>query len=292
MGKARRAIQAAVSLAANSYVIGFLKGKIYRGSLKNLCVPGLNCYSCPGALFSCPLGGVQGVIGSRQYQLSLFFIGFFMAVGALCGRFACGFLCPFGFLQELIHKIPSKKIRNFKGDMPLRYLKYAVLVLFVLLLPMFAVDAFGQGEAWFCKYICPAGTLEGGVILPLLNQGLRAAIGALYRWKVGILVALLLLSIAIYRPFCKYLCPLGAIYGLFNRVALLRYRVDQERCTQCGACQRACQMGVDITKGMHLSECIFCGDCKAACKAGAISFGAARGKKAGDAINFKKDAGI
>ena len=102
----------------------------------------------------------------------------------------------------------------------------------------------------------------------------------------------MLLSIAIYRPFCKYLCPLGAIYGLFNRVALLRYRVDQERCTQCGACQRACQMGVDITKGMHLSECIFCGDCKAACKAGAISFGAARGKKAGDAINFKKDAGI
>ena len=200
-----------------------------------------------------------------------------MAIGALCGRFVCGFLCPFGFLQELIHKIPSKKIRQFKGDMLLRYLKYAILLLFVLLLPMFAVDAFGQGEAWFCKYICPAGTLEGGVILPLLNRGLRTAIGALYHWKIGILIVLLLLSIAIYRPFCKYLCPLGAIYGLFNRVALLRYRVDGERCIQCGACQRACKMGVDITKGIHLSECVFCGDCKAACKAGAISFG--KGKR-------------
>ena len=284
MGKLRRFVQAGFALATNSYVIGFLKGKIYRGNLKNLCVPGLNCYSCPGALFSCPLGSLQGVIGSHKYQLSLFFIGFFMAIGLLCGRFVCGFLCPFGFLQELIHKIPGKKLGRFKGDMLLRYLKYVILALFVILLPMFAVDAFGQGNSWFCKYICPAGTLEGGVLLPLLNQGLRSAIGALYHWKLGILIALLLLSILIYRPFCKYLCPLGAIYGMFNKHSLVRYRVSEEACVSCGACERACPMGVSIVKGMHLAECVYCGQCKQACNFDAIHLGvrernAQRGKK-------------
>lgn len=294
MGKLRRIVQSGFALATNSYIIGFLKGKIYRGNLKNLCVPGLNCYSCPGALFSCPLGSLQGVIGSHKYNMSLFFIGFFMAVGVLCGRFICGFLCPFGFLQELIHKIPCKKIRTFPGDRLLRYLKYVILALFVVLLPMFALDAFGQGNSWFCKYICPAGTLEGGVFLPLVNHGLRSALGALYHWKLGILIIIVVLSVLLYRPFCKYLCPLGAIYGMFNRISLARYRVSETACVHCGACERACPMGVDIVKGIQLSECIYCGDCKAACKFGAIHLGVREKTKKEAKIpgNFSENAGI
>ena len=170
--KKRHLIQAAWALLTNSYLIGFFRGRIYTGPLKNLCVPGLNCYSCPGALGSCPIGAFQAVIGSARYKAALYVSGFLIFIGALTGRFVCGFLCPFGLIQELLHKIPfPKKLRTFRGDRLLRKFKYAVFLVLALLLPMFVTDFLGQGSPWFCKVLCPAGTLEGGIPLVLLNQG-------------------------------------------------------------------------------------------------------------------------
>lgn len=229
----RHLFQALWAAATNSYVVGFAQGKIYQGRLKTLCVPGLNCYSCPGALGSCPIGALQAVLSDRSFQFSAYIFGFLMAVGALCGRFVCGWLCPFGLVQDLLYKIPfPKKIRTFRGDRLLRYLKYVMLLVLVLLLPMFVVDITGTGAPWFCKWVCPAGTLEGGIPLVLANEGLRGVIGFLYAWKMGILVAVVLLSILIYRPFCRYLCPLGAVYALFNRISLLRVKPGP-LCARC-----------------------------------------------------------
>ena len=152
----------------------------------------------------------------------------------------------------------------------LENLKYVILVVFVILLPMFLVDMVGQGAPYFCKLICPAGTLEGGLPLVLLNEGLRSAIGWLYAWKNLILVLTLLACIVIYRPFCKYICPLGAIYSLFNRVSVFRYRVDGEKCIHCGKCARACQMQVDPSKTPNHAECIRCGKCRSVCPTDAI----------------------
>lgn len=206
--------------------------------MKTLCVPGLNCYSCPGALGSCPIGALQAVLSDRSFQFSAYIFGFLMVVGALCGRFVCGWLCPFGLIQDLLHKIPfPKKIRTFPGDRLLRYLKYVVLLVLVILLPLFAVDVIGQGSPWFCKWLCPVGTLEGGIPLVLANDMLRSAVGFLYAWKMGILVTIVLLSILIYRPFCRYLCPLGAIYALFNRVSLFRVK-PKPLCAQCPMCAK------------------------------------------------------
>lgn len=177
-----------------------------------MCVPGLNCYSCPGALGSCPIGSLQAVIGSWKFQFAAYVTGFLIFVGALIGRLVCGWLCPFGLIQDLLHKIPfPKKIKTFPGDKALRYAKYVILLVFVILLPMFAVDILGQGTPYFCKLICPAGTLEGGIPLVALNETLRGAIGWLYAWKNVLLVITLIASIMIYRPFCKYICPLGVI---------------------------------------------------------------------------------
>ena len=241
LDRRRHGIQALVALLTNSYLLGFIRGKIYRGPLKQLCVPGLNCYSCPGALGSCPVGALQAVLGSRRYQFAYYVAGFLVLVGALVGRFVCGYLCPFGLVQELLHKIPfPKKCRTFRGDRLLRKLKYGILAVFVILLPLFAVDAWGQGQPWFCKLICPAGTLEGGIPLVLLNSGLRQAVGWLYAWKSVILGVTIFLSILIYRPFCKYICPLGAVYALFQRVSVFRYRVDRDKCVNCGACAKVC----------------------------------------------------
>lgn len=270
----RHWFQALWALFTNSYLIGFVNGKIYRGKLKNLCVPGMNCYSCPGALGSCPIGSLQAVIGSWNFKFAFYIAGFLMLIGSLIGRFVCGWLCPFGLVQELLHKIPfPKKLKTFRGDKLLRKLKYVILLVFVILLPLFLVDLLGQGAPYFCKLICPVGTLEGGIPLVLLNTGLRKTISWLYTWKVAILVVTIFISIVIYRPFCKYICPLGAIYSVFNPISVFRYRVDKDKCVACGACAEICDMGCDPTKNANDPECIRCGKCKNHCPTGAICTG-------------------
>lgn len=267
----RLIVQACFAALTNGYVRGFVEGKIYAGPLKQLCVPGLNCYSCPGALGACPIGALQAVLGSRGRQFSFYAIGFLVAVGALCGRFVCGWLCPFGLFQELVHKIPfPKKLKKLPGDKFLRTLKYIVLVLFVVILPLTVVNIVGIGDPWFCKYICPSGMLFGGIPLTILDEGIRSAAGMLFAWKFFILAVVILLSIVVYRPFCRYLCPLGAIYGLFNPVALLRYEVDSDKCIDCGKCKKSCPMDIDLHKEPGSKLCVRCGKCKKNCPTGAI----------------------
>ena len=270
----RLLIQSIVSIFTNGYIEGFVNGTIYRGKLKQLCVPGLNCYSCPGALGSCPIGSLQAVIGDRQYKFTFYITGFLMVVGSVLGRFVCGWLCPFGLVQDLLHKIPFvKKIRNVKFHNYLRYLKYIILLIFVIILPLFVVDIIGQGDPTFCKYICPAGTLEGGVPLVLLNDTFKDAIGFLYAWKMSILIITIILSIIIYRPFCKYICPLGAIYSVFNGISMYQYRVNYSKCIECHKCTKVCKMNIEPFKTPNHLECIRCGDCKKVCPTNAITSG-------------------
>ena len=270
----RLIIQSIVSIFTNGYIEGFVNGTIYRGKLKQLCVPGLNCYSCPGALGSCPIGSLQAVIGDRQYKFTFYITGFLMVVGSVLGRFVCGWLCPFGLVQDLLHKIPFvKKIRNVKFHNYLRYLKYIILLIFVIILPLFVVDIIGQGDPTFCKYICPAGTLEGGVPLVLSNDAFKDAIGFLYAWKMSILIITIILSIIIYRPFCKYICPLGAIYSVFNGISMYQYRVNYSKCIECHKCTKVCKMNIEPFKTPNHLECIRCGDCKKVCPTNAITSG-------------------
>ena len=210
-------------------------------------------------------------MGSQKYQFSFYVIGMMMAVGAFMGRFVCGWLCPFGLFQDLLHKIPFPfKVRRAPGGRWLRYLSYVILAVFVVLLPLTVVNVVGMGDPWFCKWICPSGTLLGGIPLVLGSPGLRSAIGFLFNWKMAVLLFVTLLSIIIYRPFCRYLCPLGAIYGCFNRVSLYRYRVDQEKCIRCQKCRRACKMDIPVYETPNSAECIRCGACKKACPVHAI----------------------
>ena len=267
----RHAVQALWAIVTNSWLAGFAQGRIYTGKLKNLCLPGLNCYSCPGAWGACPIGALQAVLGSRDFKFSFYVTGFLVFIGALTGRFVCGWLCPVGLIQELLHKIPIQwKIRTFKGDKLLRYTKYIVLAVFVVLLPSVIRDIIGQGTPWFCKLICPAGTLEGALPLLMMDETLRTATGALFYWKLALLVLTLLACLFIYRPLCKYLCPLGAVYALFNPIAVLRYKPDMDKCTHCGACQAVCGMNIDPVAQANHPECIHCGRCKAICPHKAI----------------------
>lgn len=267
----RIGVQAFWAILTNSYVSGFVQGKIYKGKLKNVCVPGMNCYSCPGALGSCPIGSLQAVIGSHNFKFAFYVTGFLFLTGAVMGRFVCAFLCPFGLIQDLLFKIPFfKKIKTFKWDRHLRILKYVILAVFVILLPMFLTDLLGQGAPYFCKFICPVGMLEGGLPLVILNKALRETVGFLYAAKGAILAVTVFLSVIIYRPFCKYICPLGAIYSLFNPISAFRYKVDKSKCSGCNACAKACDMACNPQVNPNHTECIRCGKCKTVCPTDAI----------------------
>ena len=270
--KIRLIVQASFAAVSNGYIKGFSTGKIFMGASKYVCVPGMNCYSCPGALGSCPIGALQATLNSRDYKVSMYAIGFLVLFGTFLGRFVCGFLCPFGLIQDLLFKIPFvKKIRRLPGEKALRWLRFVFLGLFVIILPMFVEDFMGMSEPWFCKWICPVGTLEGGIPLVLFNSAVRGAAGFLFKWKLVILIVIILSSIVIYRPFCRYFCPLGAIYGVFNKISFYRIKIDPDKCTKCGVCQKVCKLDIDVFKNPDSMDCIRCGDCKAACPYKAIS---------------------
>ena len=264
-------IQAAATLLTNIHIPNLLKGKIYQGNVKTMCVPGLNCYSCPAATGACPIGAFQAVVGSSKFKFTYYITGFFILLGVLLGRFICGFLCPFGWFQDLLHKIPGKKFSTAKLK-PLRYLKYVILVVFVILLPAFVTNSLGMGDPFFCKYICPQGVLEGAIPLSLANSGIRAALGHLFTFKFTVLALFIILSILFYRPFCKWICPLGAIYSLFNKVSFLKIQVDHEKCVGCQKCSRVCKMDVNVVDTPNHPECIRCGECMKACPTDAICY--------------------
>ncbi len=265
----RKVIQGFITIAYNANLPGFLNGYIFRGESKRVCVPGLNCYSCPGAIGSCPLGALQSACSGTVLRIPFYILGTLLLFGMLFGRFICGWLCPFGFIQELIHRIPVPKLHHIPGIAVLRFLRYVITFLFILILPLAAYMVTGIGEPAFCKYICPAGTLEAAVPLLFINKSLTAAIGWITVWKFFLLACFLFSMMFIYRPFCRFVCPLGVWYGLCNHRAMLGIAVDKTHCTHCGICHNVCPMEATIAGN---SDCISCGKCTTYCPSGAIYF--------------------
>lgn len=266
----RRIIQLYAALLTNANLKGFSNGYIYQGKVKNICTPGLNCYSCPAASASCPLGALQNAFASSKARLPHYMLGILVLFGVLCGRWICGFLCPFGLIQDLLHKIKTPKLKKNPVTRMLSYLKYVILAVFVIALPLiYAMRSMPLPG--FCKYICPSGTLLGavGLLSNQNNSNMFPILGPLFTWKFCLLVVFLVGAVFIYRFFCRFFCPLGAIYGLFNRISILGVKLEKPKCTDCGLCIGACDM--DIQKvGDH--ECISCGKCINVCPTGAISY--------------------
>ncbi len=262
-------------LLVNANLKGFISGKIYSyaSGTKLMCAPGINCYSCPGASMACPMGALQNSFHAGKSTLA-YVGGILLLYGIILGRTICGWLCPFGLIQDLLHKIPTPKIRKNPVTRVLSLLKYAVLVFFGLLIPIFYAIRKVPLPA-FCKFICPAGTLEGGLLLlsNKVNEGLFASLGVLFTWKFLLMVSILVGCVFIYRVFCRFLCPLGAFYALFNKFCLVGVQVDADKCIHCGLCVSHCKMDI-----RHVAdrECIQCGECIGVCPTKAISWKGAK----------------
>jgi ferredoxin-type protein NapH len=221
---------------------------IVETTTKSVCVPGLNCYSCPAATGACPMGSIQHFIAVRQ--IPWFAAGSMLAISAVVGRLPCGFLCPFGFLQDLLYRI-----RTFKIKLPYwtHYLKFASLVIIAGLV------VFLTGQTWFCK-LCPAGILGAGIPQVLLDPQLPRLLGWLFVTKLAILAVTLTLSVFTKRPFCR-VCALGAIFSLGNHISFMRLRVDKANCNQCDMCYRVCPMGIRPYEHPQSTACIRCLEC-------------------------------
>ena len=273
----RRLIQLYSALLHNAHLKGFISGQIYQGKAKYACVPGFNCYSCPGAAGACPLGAIQNAFASTGHRAGWYVLGIILLFGVVLGRTICGWLCPLGLIQELLNKIPTPKLRKSRLTRTLSWLKYVLLAVFVVALPLWYSLRYDLPLPAFCKYICPAGTFEGAMgllsnTMPA-NTGYFSMLGILFTRKFVIMLVIGLACIFCYRAFCRFLCPLGAIYGLFSRFNIIGVKVDQDRCNHCGACVRGC--GMDVRRvGDH--ECINCGKCMDACNQGAIAIKAGK----------------
>jgi ferredoxin-type protein NapH len=264
--KVRRFFQTGMSLGANGYVTGFASKTVYQGAGKGFCVPILNCYACPSAFFSCPIGTIQHFM--VVHSIPLYALGYLGVIGFFVGRMPCGTLCPFGFLQELLHKLPSFKIR-----IPpyLRSFRFLVLVSLVFVVPWIT------GENWFSK-LCPAGTLTAGLPWVAMSPEIRALVRDLFWIKIALLVFFIVSSVIARRPFCQTTCPLGALYGLFNRVSLVRLRWNAATCNHCDKCFEICPMEIKVYEDENTAQCIRCLDCTA-CEAITVSTVIARGER-------------
>ena len=265
----RRIIQLYAALLTNANLKGFGSGQIYKGKAKYACVPGMNCYSCPAAGGSCPLGALQNALNATNTKLPYYIFGILLLYGFLFGRWICGFLCPFGLIQDLLYKIKTPKLRKNRFTRIASYFKYILLIVFVLIIPM--LYAGKTALPGFCKYICPSGTLlgAGGILTNPNNANRLRILGPLFTWKFILLMGFLVGMVFIYRFFCRFFCPLGAIYGLFNKISWLGMDLNKSKCVDCGLCIGECLM--DVKKvGDH--ECISCGRCVNVCPTNAISY--------------------
>lgn len=265
----RLIVQIIAALAANcAFLLGQTSiGNIYQGKLKQFCFPGLNCYACPYAATACPIGSLQYFIAYGRLHLAPYILGSLTLLGTIFGRFICGWICPFGLLQDLLYSLKTLKLKLYP---PLRHLRWVFLIGLVILLPLLS----GSHSPAYCKLICPAGSLEGGIPFGIFNSQIRENIGTLYYIKMSLLALFLVGSIFISRFFCRTACPLGLIYGFFNRVSILRLDFEADRCTDCGLCEQACPVDLKPQRREFLKEgCIRCLKCRDVCPQKCFHFG-------------------
>lgn len=244
-------VQGLTALLTNSYVT--------QSITKGIPCPSLNCYACPAAAFACPIGSIQHFAG--QHKFPLYVVGSLSLVGLVIGRASCGWFCPFGWFQEWMHKIPVPKLR-----LPNRFnwTRYVVLVGLVGVIPYLTT------QPWFSK-LCPAGTLEAALPVMWLYPELRAEIGLLFWIKIALLLIFLVWMMVTMRPFCRWVCPLGAIWSPFNPISLFRLEVAHDHCERCNRCQAVCPVDIRVYETPNSDACIRCLACMRACPSNCIS---------------------
>ena len=261
--------QVVVAFLYNSKPFVKLEGKKLAVPVQDVCVPGLNCMHCRYSLAGCPLGIAQKAMRGGWESVAWQVWGILVLIALIFGRMICGWACPIGFFQELLHKVPVPKINKNKFTRKLANLKYIVGVVLVLAIPYYTGHYTSNGISSFCATICPGLLLEAAILPKVLNGQWSALTSLFYNARFYWLLFLIITMLVVYRPFCRFLCPLGAVYGLFNKFSLMGIKVDKHKCVHCKVCRKVCKMDVKIAGDR---ECISCGECLDKCPTKAISY--------------------
>ena len=253
LGNLRLAIQFLALIILN---LGFTQ------SLKvgALC-PAFYCYGCPWALFACPIGSLQNFTALGPFPF--YAIGTLGLFGLALGRTWCGWVCPFGTVQDLIMRI--RRRGNVVNPPPVPWMKYLSLV-GILIAAWITVDAV------FCK-VCPSGSLFAAI--PHRFASPEFDFGTFFYVHLITLAVAIVLFVIIGRFWCRYLCPLGAIFGLFNRVSIVKIKLNREICDNCEQCLQVCPSNLSRVDDVgNSTDCIQCGKCVDECPSEAIKVSA------------------
>lgn len=221
--------------------------------------------------FEPALGIVVGAVGMALLGLTgrSFASGVAALTGALLALIGPGF--RFGPLSGILLAITFALtlavivllLDNWaKLHLPSTWLKFGYLI------TLAGIISYYTRAPWFCK-LCPQGTLEAGIPQVLWNVrpdiALRSQVFWLYWVKIAILLLVIATAIMVRRPFCRLICPIGAIYSVFNKFSLLHLKVDH-RCTTCRLCARVCPMDIEVHQSPNQLECIRCLECRSRCQ--------------------------
>jgi ferredoxin-type protein NapH len=219
--------------------------------------PVIYCYSCPLSAFACPIGTLQRfiIMSTVPYyslgQISLYSLGF--------GRAYCGWVCPFGTFQDIVSRIGSRFNRKVRRVPPLKFGALALIM----------ISAYLFADTYFCR-LCPSASLFASLPFSWLNP--QIPLGFFFEVHLLTLLVIIVGAVFVRRFWCRYLCPVGAITGVFNRLSALGVDVDAG-CESCGLCLKKCPMGIDKVSDIGSStDCIRCGICVEACPNKNIKF--------------------
>ena len=219
----------------------------------------------------CPFGGLEslyqlfttGSFVSKIFAGTMILFVITLVIAIIFRRSFCGLICPFGAIQEFFGKLGQKLFKKrllipYIIDKPLRYLKYVILAVTVFY-------AWKTAGLWMTPF-------DPWSAYAHLSEGLESV------WKesaIGLIILLITIlgSLVYDRFFCKYLCPMGALYAIVGKISPFKVARNEDACIGCGKCSKVCPMNIDVQhkKDVKSSECINCQTCILNCpKAGAL----------------------